>query len=279
MVGVLTAYLWFNTLTAEWIEYGLQVYRRTVEFRAGTPYQQRVLLPFLLVSWKPSIEAFTASLTILHLAAFPAWYVGLWLWLKRFGKNWLAVTVTVLSTGFIVLGLPAWGASNSWTMIEMVCMVWLLVLIDRDVTSIGIIVLATLNRPFTGGALALVYLLYHGRKGLPGALVYGVVLMGLLVMFQSNRWQMGDLIGAHVERNTGTFLWQGIINNFMWLMVWILAVIGWRRATRKLRVLSLAIVPYVLVCAVAATWYEVRLLLTVYPLAGALMVVGLEDDR
>ena len=279
MVGLLAACLWAGAQSQVGIEAGFNTYHRILDGNAGVPYQQRVLLPVLMMSWQPAIETFAAGVIGFHFIIFPLWFVGLWLWLKRFGDQ--ALAVTILSGLFIVLGFQGWGAVSTWTAVEIVAMVWLLVLIDRDITCLGIIVLATLNRPFTAGVLVLVYVLYHGKqaRSMTVLLVWLVTYVGLLILLPANRWTMGDPIGRNLERNTGTFLNQGILNNVMWLMVWVIAIRGWRRATRKLRVLSLAIVPYLLACAVSATWYEVRLLLTVYPLAGALMVVGLEDDR
>lgn len=273
-VGLLTAYLWMGTLSAGNVEIGHRTYSMVLEGRGGTPYQQRVLLPLLLGDME--IQPFTRSVTLLHLVLFPAWFVGLWLWLRRFGRE--ALAVTVLSGLYIILGFESFKPVSSWSLVEMVCMVWLLVLIDRDITCLAIIIIATLNRPFTGATLGIVYLLYHGKQARPIAylLVWLATYIGLFVMFPSNGWTMGDPVVHNLERNTGTFLVQGLMNNVLLLAMWILAGIGFYRTVPRLRRLAWVIPPYIVACLISATWYEMpRLMLTVYPIVGALMVVGM----
>lgn len=66
---------------------------------------------------------------------------------------------------------------------------------------------------------------------------------------------------------------------FLWGLFGVLAVIGWRRTTPRMRRITAAIVPYLILYLVSQAWYETRVLLTVYPLMGALAVVGLENNR
>jgi hypothetical protein len=253
----------------------MHTYGQIIDLKAGVPYQQRVLLP-LILHWRNE-SAFVGQVALLHFTAFPLWFVGLWIWLKRFGRYGLAVTL--LSVVYIFLGLQSWGAVNAWTVVEIVCMVWLLVLVDHDLAAYGLMALATVNRPFTGALLVLAYLLYHrDSRGIAAVLAWTGIYTGLLIVFPSNGWTMGEPIGKHLERNTNTFLWQGIGNSACLLPLFGLAAVGWRRATTRLKLLVLVVPPYLLVLAFMATWYESpRLVLTVYPLLGALVVVGLEE--
>jgi hypothetical protein len=275
-VGLVTAYLWLSALSPARVDGAMQVYARIIEGHAGVPYQQRVLLP-LLLDWRNE-GMFIWQVALLHFVAFPLWFVGLWRWLRRFGRYGLAVTI--FSALYIVLGLQSWGAVNAWTAVEIVCAVWLLVLIDHDVTAFALIAIATVNRPFSGALLALTYAVYHrDSRGIAALLAWTGIYTGLLIIFPANGWTMGEPIGRHIERNTDTFLWQGICNSLCLLPLLGLAAVGWRSATTRLKLLTLVVPPYLIVLAFMATWYESpRLILTAYPLLGALMVVGLEDQ-
>lgn len=273
-VGVLTAVLWLYSLTPQAIDAGFNVFNKIATQTAGTPYQQRVLLP--AITNLSNTDSFLQNITLFHFILFPAWYVGLWLWLRRFGTQ--ALAITLLSGLYIVLGFGDWGTASTWSLIEMVAVVWLLVFIEHDVIALAIIVIATLNRPFSAFVLPAIYVLYHRRRGLPGVLVY-VVVLGAVVLFRpAAEYVMGDdIVGAHWQRNMNIFITETVGNNLMWLPVWGLALLGLRRAEKRFRLLALMIPPYLVMCFLGATIHETRLFLTVYPVAGALMAGVLDD--
>lgn len=276
-IGLVTGYLWIDTLTPAAVEQGYNACLDIV-YQVAPNIRQRVLTPFLVLG-DGTLPTYITRTVVLHFIAFPLWYVGLWLWLRRFGRYGLAVTF--VSGLYIVLGFQAWGLMGAWSVIEMVCAVWLLVLIDRDTISLGVVAIATFNRPETAGVLALTYALYHGKQGKSYTmlLTWGALCLGLMWLLPGQGSDVLGVIQRNWIRNIEVWLLRGCTNMFLWGLFGVLAVIGWRRTTPRMRRITAAIVPYLILYLVSQAWYETRVLLTVYPLMGALAVVGLENNR
>ncbi len=240
--------------------------------QAPAPYRYRILQPTL-----ESILASDGSQGNTLLADFmlqallsPVIIVGLWKWLKRWSDDTRALVGVLL---FAILSIASYhfymrGIS---TTIEIACVVWMLVYIDRFWVVGLLTIVASINKE-TAVVLVFLFIAYHGYK--PGYTIPRYV--ALMLSFTAIQVAIHIALGAsdHVLGLVGTFgyNWQNIgdaiFTNILLLPLVIAVIVAYKSSPSALKRLLWVAVLYVLAIVIGAAWNEtMRLLLPVLPIA------------
>jgi hypothetical protein len=260
---------------------------------AADPFRYRVLVPYLenlavtaASSAMPRPVAFHRVDAVVNFAL-----VALLLWAAwRYLSNWFGTNAALVGALLVAATIPISLRQHFYAPYSLLEPGLLLLGLDaiyrgRLGPAIAIALIATLNRET--GMLVGVALLANAwsrrERLVPGVIV---VIASALLVLVLRLWlgpaptaiQVGDVAALNLSRDG---LSTAAINVALFLGVsgWWLAAGGWRRTPEFVRSLWWLPVVYVPLYLVAAVWYEVRLLMPLYPvlLPAILAAIGNED--
>ncbi len=259
-------------------------YRDIVDGVAKSPFRYRVLVPAVTSAVMAAVEPFmpvdAAFRRVSGLLDFAALIAMLWA-LYRYLCLWFSRDQALVGVLMIGCTLPIslrnhlYAPYSLWepTLLTagLLCIVR-----DRLRWLPFLTIAASLNRE-TGVLLPLACLLsalddtqLRVRRAVVGGLCLGVWVATLLLL----RWQLGAAesavtISAIWSLNSSREgVWSAVVNVSLFAGVagWALAILGFARAPRFVRLTGWLLLIYLPVYFVWGVWYEVRLLMPLYPI-------------
>lgn len=267
-----------------------EIHRGILNQTARTPDRYRWLAAGVteaaartLSPWMPYDRAFDGASFVFYFAAIAAMLWSLFAYLRRwFGDEPALIAALVAACTLRITMRQHDYAPYSFVEPTFVCLA-LMAILDRRWAWLGALVaLATFNRE-TAIFLVLLYFVtsdfsarawqrtavYAGIWGL----CYGIVR---LVGGEADRyWTL-----ERVWRTNMSQPQLALVNATLLLGVfWLLAALGWRHASGFVKRTALVIPAYLLTIALWGIWWEVRLLLPLYPMLFALALSYLYAPR
>lgn len=262
----------------------MALHKAVVSKDALEPYRHRVLVPWVteaLVSplsfFAPREQVFLGVYALHETFALVLMLLSLYAWCRRFYEPFVALV------GCLFVGVTAPMALKDhyfhpWSLLEpgLWTLGLLLIMRERLWALLGVTFLATLNRE-TGIFLPLLWGAikvwdgkgWHRKNGWTFLALLVVSLMTLLGV----GWVQGSGDPLHTPgelflRNvSGPNLGRALLNGTLFLgAFWLFAVRGYRNSPEEIRRSAWVIPLYLLVVLVWGVWYEVRLLMPLYPI-------------
>jgi hypothetical protein len=292
IVTLFTTYYYINDVLAVCHQTCYSWHIKTVTQTFTSPFQYRILVPYAVESLTPlhTLVSYLQAYTVAHLVVFGVMYGMLFNWLQAvhdtsralLGVAIMAVTMSLIFrhsyNGAIYTPVEvcfmAWGLWTLWRLPSRPkSMAWLF----------GLLVLAaSLNRA-TGLLLPVAYVAMYGINRRNWKTVVCYLALSLAVYF-GLRWIIGPARMATpperaLSRSLTVFLDDALINNAMLLPLWLLMIVGavHRNIPRRIKRLIWLVPAYGMVAFYFGQWNEIRLWLTVFPIAIPLLLTGLPD--
>jgi hypothetical protein len=267
-------------------------HRQILDGSAPCPYRYRLLVPLAIESLRavsPSrrpLMAFRFASYAATLAIFVFLFAALYAYFRQwFGKpESLSGVLCAASTMAVAMRDHFY---QPWSFLEpgLFAIGLLFVRQRRDAAFVALTAVAALNRET---AVFLPMAFAFMRLG-PGssrrdAMVFaasfaawGAVFFGLVAL----RGWSGYVLGLDELWALNLRFWRvAVRQNALFLgFVWILAAAGWRKAAPDLRRSALIVPFYLVSVAVFGIWYEVRLLMSLYPILLGLALFALFPPR
>jgi hypothetical protein len=267
-----------------------KLHNQILSSTAVAPYRYRVLAPLIsegivrvasLVI--PHNWAFYLAYGVIDFVSIFLFLMTLYLYLREW-FTWELTMLGVLATSAMLPMALRDHYFQPWSLLEVCLFTASLLAIrkDRKWILLGLVILAALNRE-TAVFIPLAFLLantnlpaffrnraHADKKAL---LWFGAYLLTWLVIFAGLRWvqsaapslrTLGELLAKNTQPvNLARTLvnWALILGPF-----WLFAALGWRKAPDFLKQVSWITPLYLATIAVWGVWYEVRLLLPLYPI-------------
>lgn len=269
-------------------------HRDIVERVAANPFRYRILGPYLISMFGSSDIQIATGYAVAHLIAFPLMFMALFRWLRVWLSESSALLGVCLVAAYAPLFMQVWVASI-YSAIEVIVLATALTVLALhprrwEWVFVLLVVVGTLNREtalLLPLAYAAVYVTEWRTRGywLRGALFGGVwaaAFVGLRV------W-----LGPAPEAVDPAFAWalntgnvsnathrsvNGILNNLLFLPIWLLYLSNWRYAPAPLKRLALPALVYAGMFLVFGVWDEVRLLLPLLVLTLPVALRGLFES-
>ncbi len=249
--------------------------------RDGTstaPYRYRVLVPWAMspivraaeTLWPPAVAFHRVNMAF----SFTALVMLLWA-VVRYLSNWFPTDTSLVGALLVAATLPIMLRQHVYAPYSLLEPIFFLLAFDalfrcRITLAAVLAVLASINRE-TGTLLAVAIAIdaWRRQRSLVPALVVGV--LGV-VSFVGLRVWLGDAIALTVPEiwamNTDTEAILASLTNALLvagITGWALAIVGWRHAPAFVRQQWWLPVLYLPLIGVFGVWYEVRLLMPLYP--------------
>ena len=288
-VAVVIAYGYFTRVAKPNFEPRLELHSQIIKGTAPSPYRYRILVPVIAEALRgalgiamPTKAAFLLAYAIYDLIAISSLLVLLFYWLR----TWFNSAQALVGVLFVAATMPVALQDHyfqPWSLLEAALFTAaLLVIHGRRYLLLSIIVaVAALNRE-TAILIPIAFLATLDVKGLlssgPARDLRPILLFGgLCAIWAVGFFGLRELRGpaAGVEpvhdlfaRNiTRANLLLAFRNGGMFLGgFWVFAALGLRCAPAFIRRSVLLIPLYVAAISVWGVWYEVRLLMPLYPL-------------
>jgi hypothetical protein len=288
-VSAVLAYGYFNRIDRPKYEARLELHNKILRGTAPSPYRYRVLVPFtgeaLTRSFSvvlPHKEAFLLSYLIYDfLAIFILLYL-LFIW----SSIWFSREQALIGVLFVAGTMPIALQDHffqPWSLLEVGLFTAALLAIHskRYWLLAAIVVLASLNRE-TAVLIPLVFLLAsldQARFLKPGSriewkpvvqaggllLLWAAVFLGIRY-FQGSTAHTATIREVLAKNTTERGLFYTFVNGGLFLGgFWVFAVLGFRYAPRLIRRITWIVPLYLVTVLVWGVWYEVRLLMPLYP--------------
>ena len=264
------------------------LHQAIIEGTAPSPYRYRILVPFIaepFIRYSPTSnykEAFVLTYEIYDLLAIFFLLAALFIWLK----NWFTREQALTGVLFVAATMPIALKNHyfqPWSLLEAALLTTALLAIyrKRHWLLAFIVLLASLNRE-TGVFIPLAFLLASVDLGRllrlknkidwkPIMLFAGYLLLWAAVFF-GNRYFRGTappietVEGLWARNTTRDWLYLTFVNGSLFLGgFWVFAVFGFRYAPAFIRRVALIIPAYLVTVMLWGVWYEVRLLMPLYP--------------
>lgn len=253
-------------------------HRAIVDGTAQNPHRYRVLAPVLVQALFQSqtdtgvLVAYVGA----HVVALPAMLGALYLYWRKWVSPLAALVGVVFVVAYAPIMFGVYGISlNNPLEVIFLCAGLLWLLSGRaGVGFAALVVVAAFNRE-TAVMLPLAFVALRWqdwRK--PRVVAEAAVYFALwAAVFVGLRWALGpapdqitvaQVFAANFGGGWNTS--EAIINHLLIAPVWIAAVMGWKGAPERLKMLALVGVPYVALLSVFALWNETRLLLPLFAL-------------
>ena len=301
LVSSAAALTWHYTSTLTWPQHGDRVvlHDEIIAGEAVAPHRYRVLVPWAM---ELSIRAlstvigrggsFAAAYAMLDFIAMSAALVLLYLYLRRWAADIVALVLTLFVTGTLSITLQD-HFFQPWSFPELAffSLALLLILDDRRWSLAALVVVATLNREtgvFIPVAFALAFLSRDREaREAGGALLSGAIWTGFygaiwLALFVALRVMLGT-----AEPHEPLSQTVAINMEPRWLVIaiiqlllilgfgWVLAVRGLKSAPRFLRAMTLVLPLYLVPVLIWGRWTEIRLMLPMLPIILPLAAIAL----
>lgn len=287
-VSVVIAYGYFTKVDLVNYKTRLELHNQILEGTAPSPYRYRILVPFVVEVFTKALStvlpiraSFLLSYGIYDLLAVFFLLAMLFIWLRTWFNEEALIGVL-----FVAATIPIALQDHNfqpWSLLEAGLFSAALLAIDkkRFWLLVFIVTLATLNRE-TAVFIPLAYLVTIDRKSdlktsskkdwEPILLFSGLFLIWLAI-FWGLRYMRGNALQIEtfrelLARNTikGS-LFYAVVNGSLFLGgLWVFAILGYKNAPLFIKRIALIIPLYLLTIMVWGVWYEVRLLMPLYPI-------------
>jgi hypothetical protein len=257
------------------------------------PDRFRILTPWLM---EPPVRLLNTRMPYADAVrrAYDLFYYGvlvaLLFSLQRYFRIWFSDEQALIGSLLIAATLPVTLRHHifaPYSFVEPILLTLVLgALARRSLTLPGLLMLtaiATLNRE-TGMLLPIAAFVMLWPDDRQRAAVWGgTSLLAAVLIYAGVRLAIGPAdrlitVGGVWRLNLGREAFLAALTNiplFLGVTGWGLLVVGTRRAPEYLRRTLWIAVPYVALLSVYAIWYEVRLLMTLYPILVTLVLVGI----
>jgi len=287
-VSAVIAYGYFNRVDMPKFESRLELHNQIIAGTAPSPYRYRILVPFIgeVLTQGLSVvlsvkAAFLLAYAIYDLLSIFFLMVVLFFWLKTWFTRDQALIGVLFVAGTIPIALQD-HYFQPWSLLEAGLFSVALVAIHRKHYWLlaSLVVLASLNRE-TALFIPLAFLLTIDIKSLLHArsknewqpiLVFGGLLLIWAAVFWGLRYSLGStshivtIEGLLARNTTKGSLFFTFVNGSLFLGgLWVFALLGFRYAPGFIKRVALIVPLYLLTVAVWGVWYEVRLLMPLYP--------------
>lgn len=298
-LGAAIAYLSVTWIDYVRLDHYVELHRAVLEGKIDSPYQYRVLVPFLtewigmalMKFFRTGYEyAFVGSYFIVR-SLFAAFSIAaVFSFLRRWFPAWTALSGSLLFALLIWFCMKDFGR-QTWSLLEpgLICTGLLAFLGRRWFIYISCILIGSLNKetilllPLMGLALAWLDPEASRDSRLKKGAVAGILLYAALYL--TLRWLRPEAEHIHSFAERWAHNLQGrqlAKTAFHWLAIlgpaWWLVVRGFRSAPDALRSLWPVLLIYLALMFYYAKWYEIRLLLSVCPILIAYLLSAWETQ-
>lgn len=284
-VSSVIAYNYFRQVDQPNLISRLELHSQIIQGNAPSPYRYRILVPFLCEAIKNILSilidthrAFLLAYVAFDLFAVFSALLSLFFWLRVWFSFEQALVGVLFTSSIIPVALRD-HYFQPWSILEPAFLtIALLSIVKKHYLLLAFIVLiSSLNRE-TALFIPLAFLLsnlqgFNEPRGRRHLLLFGSFLSLWLAIFLGLRLYLGDAphietIEGLISKNTsprGLCLalihWGLFLGGF-----WIFAILGLRDAPHLLKRLSWLIPLYLVPILLWGIWYEVRLLMPLYPI-------------
>lgn len=291
-VGAVLTYNYHTFVEARYIEARLTLHYEILNGQALSPYNYRVLVPFITESFSKLLSNFEfisyKQSWLLAYILYDYLCITLFLFtLFLFLRQWHSFTMSLSGVMFCAALLPISLRDHyfqPWSLLEagLFCAALLATLKKRYLLILGITIVASLNR-ITGLFVPFIYLLGTldmkatiekiNRKILSQFLKF----IGLIVVSISIAILLRYIQGFSASIHTISEIWKMNTSPYNLLValfhitlfagvVWIFALLGLRHADKFTRQEALLVPIYLVPVIIFGVWKEVRLLMPLYPI-------------
>ena len=298
----MVAYDYFNNVELAQIDAVMQSYFNDIGGYATAPTQWRVLSPFIMKVFVDTLSAvvpFKTAFTVVYAS----WCFGcifmlavmMYSWLSRLFKPEHALIGVMLMLGTMPIALRDHFYAP-YSLLEPVLFTIACILIadGRDWLVLPLVIVATLNRE-TGALIAVLYGAAHVNQVLFGTkrerlnvLLYSAVLVAAATityvtirLVRGPAWDcVGGIAGVWGINTMTMNLYHSAINLTMFAgAIAVMAAFGIGRAPALCRRMALLVPVFATMIAVWGVWYEVRMLMPLYPLMLPLAVSAMGQPK
>jgi hypothetical protein len=289
--ALVLSYQYFAQVHYHFIEQSIARHREIVSGTAGSPYRYRILVPFVLdpliglvARWTAYRNAFLGTYAAYDAFAISFSLLATFAYLRRWFRSTMALAGTLYMAVMMTLALrDHYFMPWSWIEPGLVAVALSLLVRGRRAAILPLTVVAALNRE-TGLIIPLLLCatsLAPGRRN--GALGWCVsALAAWAIVFFGLRWVLGGAapyssIPELWRSNTEPLhLVRAIVQVALFGgALWFLVPAGIRHAPQFVRRSALVVPPYLIGVLLFGMWYEVRLLIPLYPIVLPLALFAL----
>ncbi len=286
-VSMVLAYGYFTKIDLPNYELRFQLHSQIVAGDAPSPYRFRILVPFSIELLKNALDnymsiktSFLLSYAVYDLLSIFFLLASLFFWLRTWFNSEQGLIGVLFIAGTMPIALQN-HYFQPWSYLEVGFLSVALIAIhkNRYWSLFFLVALASLNRE-TAIFIPLIFLIINiNFANLKTTNVYKTILKfcGLLVMWAACFWGVRYYQGSapHIETIEGLLLRNITKHSLLLTFVncgmflggwWIFAIMGFRNAPRFIKKVSLIAPFYLLIIIVWGVWYEVRLLMPLYPI-------------
>jgi len=288
-VSAVIAYVYFTRVDRPNLEPRIELHSQIIEGTAPPPYRYRILVPLIaeistkafsvVCSYK---KAFLLSYAMYDLLAIFFILATLFLWLK----NWFSKEQALIGVLFLAGTMPIALQNHyyqPWSLLETgLFSASLLAIYSKRYWMLAFLVmLASLNRE-TAIFIPLAFLLTsldiksilktRMHIAWKPIILFFALLLEWAVIFWALRYFQGSAPYIHtieelLEKNLAKrSLFHTFVNGSLFLGgFWVFIILGYRYAPKFIKQVALIIPFYLIVIAIWGVWYEVRLLMPLYP--------------
>lgn len=284
-IALILAGLYIQNVDLPYLEARRQLQQQILQGAAEKPYQQRLLVPYLTAALETAlrslarVDAFFWSYAIFDFAAIFLTLLALFFYLRGFFSGQAAVLGSLVASLSMLVGFRD-HYFQPWSLLEPAIIslgLWAIIH-NKHYLLAGLVFLGTLNRE-TGLFLVVAYIFSWaplpglqreagaGRKLWSAALllIWSLVFFGTGLAFSDSPRTISiqEIFQHNIQ--SGSLL-QAARQILLFLgPVWIFGFLGYRHAPAFLKRMSWLAPAYLLVFMLFSIWYEVRLLMSLYP--------------
>ncbi len=287
-VSTVIAYGYFNRVDRPNFEPRLELHNQIIAGTAPSPYRYRIIVPFAAEVFTKALSvvlpikaSFLLSYAIYDLLAVFFLLAILFFWLRTWFNREQALIGVLFIAGTMPIALQD-HYFQPWSLLEAGLFSAALLAIHRKRYWLlaSLVALAALNRE-TAIFIPIAILLTIDMKSLLNIrskndwkpfLLFG----GLFLLWAAVFWGLRYFLGStsHIETIEGLLtrnttkgsLFYTFVNGILFLGgLWVFAFLGFRYAPRFIKRVVLIIPLYLITVMVWGVWYEVRLLMPLYP--------------
>ena len=283
------AYGYFNRIDAPNFEERLKLHNQIIAGTASSPYRYRLLVPYLveglnkvLSLFLPIKDAFLQSYKVYDLLAIFFLLAMLYYWLK----TWFTNEQALVGVLFVAATMPIALQNHffqPWSFLEAGIFSAALLAIHKKRYWIltFLVICASLNRE-TGVFIPFIFFLTidikiifntKSKVAWKPILLFGGLLLTWAVVFLGLRYFRGNIspianIAELFARNTTRANLSVTLENGSLFLggLWVFACLGYQYAPPLLKKVALIIPFYLFTILLWGVWYEVRLLMPMYPI-------------
>ncbi len=287
-VSAVIAHGYFSRVDEPNFEPRLRLHSQIITGTAPSPYRYRVLVPFAVEALRGALSpvlpiktSFLMAYAIYDLLAIAFLLASLFFWLRTWFNGEQALVGVLFVAGTMPIALQN-HYFQPWSLLEagLFTVACLAIHRERYWLLAGLVALAALNRE-TAVFIPLAFMLVIDMKTLLEArgsscwkpiVLFGGLFLIWAVVFWGTRHYLGS--AAPVETIEQLLTWNTTEDSLFLTFAngsrflggfWVFALFGLKYAPRFIRRLALIIPLYLIAILVWGVWYEVRLIMPLYP--------------